>query len=143
MSDHDICSHCDIPESSDHYFFHCTIYSNERLQLFRDSRCLHPLNCNILLFGNSAFTHSENITIVSAVYTFIKISLDVHVVFVLFLLSRSHFSLFLFLSFLYFSFLRQQKKIYISSSEIIWRLRNILNPTFILAMFITVLASLV
>ena len=72
LSDHDICSHCNIPETSDHYFTHCTIYSNERLQLFLDTRRLHPLNCNILLFGNSAFTYSENITIVNAVHNFIK-----------------------------------------------------------------------
>ena len=72
LSDHDICSHCNIPETSDDYFFHCPIYSNERLQLFRDTRSLHPLNCNILLFGNSSFTYSENITIVNAVHNYIK-----------------------------------------------------------------------
>ena len=72
LSDHDICSHCNIPETSDHYFFHCPIYSNERLQLFRDTRSLHPLNCNILLFGNSSFTYSKHIIIVNAVHNYIK-----------------------------------------------------------------------
>jgi len=33
--------HCNIPETSDHYFSHCTIFSNGRLQLFRESRQLH------------------------------------------------------------------------------------------------------
>jgi len=54
------------------YFYYCPIYSNECLQLFRDTRSLHPLNCYILLFGNSAFTYSENITIVNAVHHYIK-----------------------------------------------------------------------
>ena len=67
ISKRDICSHCNIPETSDHYFFHCPIYSNERLQLFRDTRSLHPLNCNILLFGNSSFAYLENITIVQCI----------------------------------------------------------------------------
>ena len=65
LSDHDICSHCNIPETSDDHFFHCPIYSIERL---------HPLNLNILLFGDSQFTYSENITIVNAVYNYIKSS---------------------------------------------------------------------
>jgi len=65
-------AHIVIPETSDHYFFHCPIYSNARLQLFRDIRRLHPLNCNILLFGNSAVKYSENITIVNAVHNYIK-----------------------------------------------------------------------
>ena len=60
LSDHDICLHCNIPETSDHSFFHCPIYSNERLQLFRDTRRLHPFNCNILLFGNSAIVFRKH-----------------------------------------------------------------------------------
>ena len=49
-----------------------TIYSNERIQLFCNTRRLHPLNWNILLFGNSVFTFSESITVVNAVHSFIK-----------------------------------------------------------------------
>ena len=52
--------------------FYCPIYSNERLQLFRDTRNLHPLNCNILLFGNSSFTFSKHIIIVNAVHNHIN-----------------------------------------------------------------------
>ena len=47
LSDHDICSHCIFLKLQT--IFHCTIYSNERLQLFRDTRRLHPSNCNIFL----------------------------------------------------------------------------------------------
>jgi len=65
LSDHYICSHCIFLRLQT--IFHCTMYSNERLQLFRDTRRLHPSNCNILLFGNSTLTYSENINIINAV----------------------------------------------------------------------------
>ena len=72
VSDHDLCFYCNVIENVDHYFFHCNRYRNERLQLFRETRHLHPLNCKLLLYGSNTFTHEDNITIVEAVHKYIK-----------------------------------------------------------------------
>ena len=32
-------------------FFHCTRFTNKRLQMIHSTRNLHPLNCELLLFG--------------------------------------------------------------------------------------------
>ena len=72
VSDHDLCFYCNVIENVDHYFFHCNRYRNERLQLFRETRHLHPLNCKLLLYGSNTFTHVDNITIVEAVHKYIK-----------------------------------------------------------------------
>ena len=55
-----------------HYLFHCTRLTNERLQMFHSTRNLHPLNCQLLLFGSVAWTAEQHIEIVEAVYKLIK-----------------------------------------------------------------------
>ena len=64
------CVYRNVPEN--HYLFHCTRLTNERLQLFHSTRNLHPLNCQLLLFGSEAWTAEQNIELVEAVYKLIK-----------------------------------------------------------------------
>ena len=71
LIDSNLCTLCKVPENASHYFFECTLYTNERIQLFTELRCFHPLNCELLLFGNLNLTHEENISIVSAVHKYI------------------------------------------------------------------------
>jgi len=40
--------------------------------MFHSTRNLHPLNCQLLLFGYEAWTAEQNIEIVETVHTFIK-----------------------------------------------------------------------
>ena len=66
------CSCSEEVEDAEHYFLRCSNFRNERVTLFRSSRDFHPLNINILLFGNENLTTDENTTIFTAVQTFIK-----------------------------------------------------------------------
>ena len=40
--------------------------------MFHSTRNLHPLNCQLLLFGSEAWNPGQNIEIVEAVHKFIK-----------------------------------------------------------------------
>jgi len=68
LSETNLCVYCNVPENANHYCFHCTQFPNERLQLFHSTRNLHPLSCQLLLFGSEAWTAKQNIEIVEAVY---------------------------------------------------------------------------
>jgi len=68
----DRCEYCNVPENANHYFLHCTRFTNERLQMFHSTRNLHPLNCQLLLYGSEAWNAGQNIEIVEAVHKFIK-----------------------------------------------------------------------
>lgn len=72
ISDVNLCSHCTVPEDAEHYFFQCKLFRNERYDMFLDTRALHPLSCNTLLFGNESYAFADNIIIVNAVHKFIK-----------------------------------------------------------------------
>ena len=50
-------------------FPHCTRFTNERLQMLHSTCNLHPINCQLLLFGSEAWTAKQNIEIVETVYT--------------------------------------------------------------------------
>ena len=67
-----LCEYCNVPENANHYFFHCTRFTNERLQKFHSTRNLHSLNCQRQLFGSEAWNAGQNIEIVEAVHNFIK-----------------------------------------------------------------------
>ena len=54
------------------YFMQCPSYLNDRLPLFRDTRHLHPLNVNTLLYGRDNIPDEENILIFNCVQTYIK-----------------------------------------------------------------------
>ena len=72
LSETNLCEYYNVPENVNHYFFHCTRFTNERLQMFHSTRNLHPLNCQLLLFGSEAWNPGQNIEIVKAVHKFIK-----------------------------------------------------------------------
>ena len=72
VSEHDLCIYCNMSETADHYLFHCTRYTNERLQLFEDTRQFHPLNCEFLLIGSSILSNEQNLVVVDAVHKYIK-----------------------------------------------------------------------
>jgi len=59
-------------ENSEHYFFCCSLFNNQRLTLFRDTRTYHPLNVETVLFGRNELNQDDNATIFKAVQTFIK-----------------------------------------------------------------------
>ena len=65
-----ICGHS--IENAEHYFFECIQYNNERYNLFSETRSVHPLNLNMLLYGKDSFNFDLNITIFTAVHKFIK-----------------------------------------------------------------------
>lgn len=72
VSNFNHCTLCLVPETAEHYFFRCRRYTNERILLFRETRALHPLNTNMLLFGRPDLSYEQNIIIVEAVHKFIK-----------------------------------------------------------------------
>ena len=59
-------------------FFHCTRFTNKRLQMIHSTRNLHPLNCQLLLFSIEAWNAGQNIEIVEAVHNFIKRTILIH-----------------------------------------------------------------
>ena len=65
------CAFCDEGEDAAHYFFKCSRYHNERLQLFNTLRHLHPLNCHLLLHGNTELPLDANILIFDTVHKYI------------------------------------------------------------------------
>ena len=65
------CSCNDGPENSTHYFFHCKNYENQRLLLFQETRTLHPLNIQKLLFGDASLTFEDNCILFNSVQLFI------------------------------------------------------------------------
>ena len=72
VSNTDKCEHCNVVENAGHYFFRCSIYINQRTHLFTATRMFHPLNTQLLLFGNNQLSLQQNIIIVEAVHQYIK-----------------------------------------------------------------------
>ena len=50
LRDSQQCSCGNLSEDAEHFFFRCPLYTNQRLQLFTDTRQHHPLSCQKLLF---------------------------------------------------------------------------------------------
>ena len=72
LSPSSMCRCSDESEDTEHFFFRCSNYNYERVTLFQSTRNYHPLNINILLFGDENLTDEDNINIFTAVQTFIK-----------------------------------------------------------------------
>ena len=66
------CSCSEEVEDAEHYFFRCSNFRNEKETLLRSTRDFHPLNINILLFGDENLTTAENTIIFTVFQTFIK-----------------------------------------------------------------------
>ena len=67
-----MCRCSDESEDAEHFFFRCSNYNYDRVTLFQSTRNYHPLNINMLLFGDENLTDEDNINIFTAVQTFIK-----------------------------------------------------------------------
>ena len=65
-----ICSR--VNESAEHYVFHCENYTEQRLNLFRITIGVYPLNLDKLLVGDSTIAQDENMQLVNTVQQFIK-----------------------------------------------------------------------
>ena len=61
-----------ICEDADHFFFRCQLYTNQRLQLFNNTRQYHPLSCQKLLFGINNLTDEDNSDLFKNVQQYIK-----------------------------------------------------------------------
>ena len=72
LSPSSMCRSSDESEDAEHFFFRCSNYNYDRVTLFQSTRNYHPLNINILLFGDENLTDEDNINIFTAVQTFIK-----------------------------------------------------------------------
>ena len=68
------CACNDDIESASHYFLDCRLYTESRIELFRQTRDFHPLNINKMLFGDETLTANQNIQLFNAVQQFIKTS---------------------------------------------------------------------
>ena len=66
------CDFCNQCENAEHYLFKCSRYCLERLHLFNTLRDFHPLNCNLLLRGNPAFSSEANILIFDTIQKYIS-----------------------------------------------------------------------
>ena len=65
---------CDVIEDAYHYFFQCRKYSVER-QGFNDTvRGFHPLNINVILYGNEKWITEANMVLFRAVHRYIHAS---------------------------------------------------------------------
>ncbi|MCG7876809.1 MAG: reverse transcriptase family protein [Candidatus Thiodiazotropha endolucinida] len=59
-------------EDAEHYFFRCPKYTNQRVIMFTATHNFHPLNLDILLYGNAQLTFEQNMIIFNAVHSYIK-----------------------------------------------------------------------
>jgi RNase adaptor protein for sRNA GlmZ degradation len=58
-------------ENAEHYFFQCTLFLNQRIVLFRETRRYHPLSVNSLLRGKEVLSEEDNLKIFISVQKFI------------------------------------------------------------------------
>lgn len=74
MSASDKCENCNLKENAEHFFFRgeILVYADQRHELFIETRVLHPLNVNRLLFDDPNLTIDQNISIAIQVQSFIK-----------------------------------------------------------------------
>ena len=72
LSPSSMCRCSDESEDVEHFFFRCSNYNYDRVALFQSTRNYHPLNINIILFGDESLTDEDNINIFTAVQTFSK-----------------------------------------------------------------------
>ena len=67
-----LCS-CNLEiEDAEHFLFRCPKYANERTILFRETHNYHPLNLNMVLFGDINVTPESNTTVFKEVQNYIK-----------------------------------------------------------------------
>ena len=71
LSPSSMCRCSDESEDAEHFFFRCSNYNYDRVTLFQSTRNCHPLNINILLFGDENLTDEDTASIgtISTNYT--------------------------------------------------------------------------
>ena len=67
-----LCSCNQEIENAEHFFLCCLKYANERLRLFHESREYHPLNINLILFGDERLSLESNTMLLRDVQNYIK-----------------------------------------------------------------------
>ena len=72
LSPSSMCRCSDESQDAEHFFFRGSNYNYDRVILFQSTRNYHPLNINILLFGDENLTDEDTINIFTAVQFFIK-----------------------------------------------------------------------
>ena len=74
LRDNPLCKWCNEIEDSEHYFFYCNNYRNERHLFCEATRDFQLLNINLLLYGNDMVDNTLNSKLLRAVhdYTCIK-----------------------------------------------------------------------
>lgn len=72
LRDSDECICNNGPENSEHFFFKCTIFHQQRLEFFRNTTSFHPLSTQKLLFGIPTITVEENEILFLEVQKYIK-----------------------------------------------------------------------
>ena len=72
LGENPICNWCNEIEDSEHYFFHCNNYRNERYLFFEAARDFQPLTTQLLLCGNEIVDNTLNSTLFRAVHDYIK-----------------------------------------------------------------------
>ena len=69
-----LCDLCDVAKNAYHYFFQCRKYFVER-QVFNDTvKGSHPLNINVILYGNGNWNTEANMVLSRAVHSYIHAS---------------------------------------------------------------------
>ncbi len=73
------CSHCNLPETPNHYFFLCNQYTAERDRMFLEiNRILHTNRVNskitldLILYGSKKLSYTPNTQIFDAIHSFIR-----------------------------------------------------------------------
>lgn len=67
-----ICSCGHVNEDAIHYFFESENYTYHRVLMFRETRSLHPLSLNYLLFGKPTLTNKQTSRLFQAVQWYIR-----------------------------------------------------------------------
>ena len=74
ISNNPLCELCNVAEDAYHYFFQCRKYSVER-QVFNNTVIdFHPLNINVILYGNENWNTEANMVLFRAVHRYIHAS---------------------------------------------------------------------
>ena len=72
LCENPLCNWCNEIEDSEHYFFHCNNYRNERHLFFEAARDFQPLTTQLLLYGNEIVDNTLNSTLFRAEHDYIR-----------------------------------------------------------------------
>jgi len=72
VSETNKCELCNETEDVEHYFFKCLKYNVQRVQHFRSTPSMHPLNSKLLLYGDPQYLLEQNISSVASVHQYIQ-----------------------------------------------------------------------